>query len=192
MSLMPTDQLAVLRDPRTSSYREQLVEYAFLSELLQDGGFRRRQQIDVLRAEVDAAGYDVVLECQGVVRHVQLKSSVVGGRARSQSVHLAFAARRTSAVVWVIVGPGAPGRIALTFRALGGRPGEPIGDLSAYRPPKHAKANAHGVKAERRALRKVPLSAFTAFDGIADLSDWLFGPPLGSGNESATPPAVEP
>jgi hypothetical protein len=29
----------------------------------------------LLRAEVDRAGYDIVLHCNGVLRHVQLKSS---------------------------------------------------------------------------------------------------------------------
>jgi hypothetical protein len=54
------DSVAVLRDPTLSSYREQLVEYLFLSELLQDAWLRRNQRIDVLRSDVDGAGYDLV------------------------------------------------------------------------------------------------------------------------------------
>jgi class 3 adenylate cyclase len=49
------DPIAVLRDPTLSRYREQLVEYLFLAELLRDGWLRRRQQIDVLRADVDGS-----------------------------------------------------------------------------------------------------------------------------------------
>ena len=34
-----------------------------------------RRDIEVLRAEIDASGYDLVLECNGVLRYVQFKSS---------------------------------------------------------------------------------------------------------------------
>lgn len=70
------ESIDILRSPTHSTYREQLVEYVLLAELLQDGWLRRKQRIDVLRADVDGAGYDLVLSCAGVIRHVQLKSSV--------------------------------------------------------------------------------------------------------------------
>jgi hypothetical protein len=36
---------------------------------------RGHHDIEVLRAEIDASGYDLVLECNGVLRYVQFKSS---------------------------------------------------------------------------------------------------------------------
>jgi hypothetical protein len=65
----------------------------------------------------------------------------------------------------------------LTYLALGGAPGEPLGDLSIHPIARHTKGNAEGFKAERPALREVPRSAFTPLSTIAALSDWLFGPP---------------
>ena len=94
----PAGPLDGLRDPSLSSYREQLVEYLFLAELLQDGWLRRRQRVDVLRADVDGAGYDVVLQCQGIMRHVQLKSTVEGGATRMQKVHSALAQQTSGCV----------------------------------------------------------------------------------------------
>ncbi|MCA1706608.1 MAG: hypothetical protein LC808_26435 [Actinobacteria bacterium] len=38
---------------------EKLMEHIFLSEILQECWFHRRQVVEVLRAEVDAAGYDL-------------------------------------------------------------------------------------------------------------------------------------
>jgi len=177
--LLPTvtDALAVLRDSTLSSYREQLVEYAFLSELLQDGWLRRRQPVNVLRADVDAAGYDLVLECQRVIRHVQMKSTVEGGTTRIQKVHSALASQQSGCVVWIVLEPGEEHRVRLTYLALGGTPGSPLGDLSGYPVAKHSKGNAEGIKAERPAIREVPRSAFTAFPSMAELSNWLFGAP---------------
>jgi len=167
---------ALLRDPTLSSYREQLVEYLFLSELLQDAWLRRRQRIDVLRADVDGAGYDLVAECNGFVRHIQLKSSVVGGSRRSQHVHTALGLHRSGCVVWVVLEPGERARLQLSYLMFGAAPGEPLGRLDAFKVARHAKGNAQGVKGLRPAIRDVPRSAFVARSDIAEVSDWLFGP----------------
>jgi hypothetical protein len=37
-------------------------------------------QVEVLKPEVDDSGYDLVLEANGFVRHVQLKASAQGSK----------------------------------------------------------------------------------------------------------------
>jgi hypothetical protein len=168
--------LRMLSDPTLSSCREQLIEYAFVSELLQDGWFRRQQKIDVLRADVDGAGYDLLLECQGVHRHVQMKSTVAGGRRKRQGVHVALAAQRCGAVVWVVLEPDGLG-MRLSYLAFGAEVGSPLPVIMQFPPVKHSRGNATGFKAERPNLRKVPMSAFRSYPTISGLSNWLFGPP---------------
>jgi hypothetical protein len=46
-----------------------------------------RRDIEVLKSEVDRAGYDIVLEANGVIRHVQLESSFIGSKVREVSVN---------------------------------------------------------------------------------------------------------
>jgi hypothetical protein len=168
-----------LNDATLSSYREQLVEYVFLADLLQDGWLRRGQRIDVLRADVDGAGYDLVAECQGVIRQIQMKSTVAGGAARGQKLHMDLAQHRSGCVVWALLDELRGDRLVMTFLVLGGPPGDPMPPLDGYRMARHAKANAQGVKTFRRATREVPRSAFTPLPDIASLSDWLFGSPRG-------------
>jgi hypothetical protein len=172
----------ILREPSLSTYREQLVEYLLLAELLQDGWLRRRQRIDVLRADVDAAGYDLVLECGGVLRHVQLKSSVKGGKARTQKLHVDLAGYACGCVVWVILKrvilkKTGERRLRLRFRVMGGGPHQPLPDLSGFSLAKHTKPNAKGVKTPRSKLRIVKRRAFKELASITELSDWLFGAP---------------
>lgn len=181
------DPFAVLRDPTVSSYREQLVEYAFVSELLQDGWLRRRQPIDVLRSDVDAAGYDLVLECQGITRHVQLKSTVLGGTTRTQKIHTKLGSCPSGCVVWVVLEPGEAGRIRLAYLVLGSNAGMPLTKLSSFPVAKHTKGDATGHKAERPAIREAPRSAFVALPDVAALTDWLFGP---AGRGSVAAPAL--
>lgn len=173
----PEDPLSVLRDPSLASHREQLVEYVFLSELLQDAWLRRKERLDILRADVDGAGYDLVVECEGVQRHIQMKSSVVGGAARSQKVHSALATQRSGCVVWVVLEAGATQRLKMSFLVLGGGPDESLPELDAHPVARHTKGNAEGFKSLRAAIREVPRSAFEPLPDMTALSDWLFGPP---------------
>ena len=76
-------------DFRQSSFRENLLEHMFISEVLQEAWIKRRQVIEVLRSEVDDSGYDVVLVSGQVIRHVQLKSSREGSKTNEQKVNCA-------------------------------------------------------------------------------------------------------
>lgn len=71
-----------------SSFYEQLVEHVFISEVLQEVWFRFGKVAEVLRAEVDASGYDIVLECNNVLRHVQLKTSKDGVKAERSAIRV--------------------------------------------------------------------------------------------------------
>ena len=59
----------------TSSYREILIEHLLVGEIMRRLWLRGITQFEVLKPQVDDSGYDLVLEANGVVRHVQLKSS---------------------------------------------------------------------------------------------------------------------
>lgn len=80
---------------------EKLMEHIFLSEVLQECWFRRRRVVEVLRAEVDAAGYDIVLEMDGRIRHVQLKASRQGGKTSKQTINSKLPNRQGGCVVWI-------------------------------------------------------------------------------------------
>src|SRR5687767_2671315 len=121
------DQPDLLRDPKLSNYREQLVEYALVTALLEDAWFRRGQSMDVLRADIDVGGYDLVLRCNDIARFVQLKSSA--SSAGSQTVHVALADPKISGcVIWSRLSAARerPG-VSMRFLVLGGDAGAPLG-----------------------------------------------------------------
>jgi hypothetical protein len=155
-----------------SSAMERVAELAFLSELVQEAWFVRRQIVDVLHSSVDAFGHDVVLECGRVLRHVQLKTRRVGGKTSAYKINLNLGDRPSGCV---IVHEAESNRVTLSYRWFGGLPGEPLpplGDKIA----KHSKGNSKGEKLARPNLRVVPLTKFTKVPTIADLLTHLFGP----------------
>ena len=76
-----------------STFYEQRAEYVFVSEVLQETWYRFGEQVEVLRSEVDAYGYDLVLECRGIVRHVQLKTSTRAAKTAKQNINLRLAGK---------------------------------------------------------------------------------------------------
>ena len=80
---------------------ENVVEHIFLSELLQECLFRERRLCEVARAEVDAAGYDLILGMGGEIRHVQLKATRKTGATRKVTINRALESCIGGCVVWI-------------------------------------------------------------------------------------------
>lgn len=172
---MKRKRIAVAVDTRqfkNSSHREKVVEHVFLGELLRYLWVKRIPGVQVLKPEVDASGYDIVLSLGRVIRHVQLKTMMKGGKARFQPVHDSLAAHPSGCVVWIVLNE------ELRFEQFlwyGERPGRPLEKLLKCKRARRTRANAEGVKGFRPNTRKVPKSAFESLDGIDALVRRLFG-----------------
>ncbi|WOI52257.1 hypothetical protein [Parvularcula sp. LCG005] len=161
-----------------SSRREQLIEHLFLAELLRALWLRRIYDAEVLKAEVDAAGYDVVVEVGGVLRHIQLKSRIRSGRASAVTISTALSAKPSGCVLWILfeavtmtLGP---------FLFFGGGVGEKLPDLGD-RTARHTKADSTGHKAERSAHRRISKSKFETLNSMDEVIDKLFLSPAETG-----------
>lgn len=164
---------------RKSSFFEKLAEHVFVSEILQESYYGSGMTVEVLRSEIDASGYDLVLECNRVMRHVQLKTSKSDGRAAGQKVHISLGGKPSGCVVWIIREEDPElRRMRLSYRFFGGAPGEPLPSLSPFKVAKHTKGNSAGEKKERPAIRVVPKSRFRAIGTTEELVRVLFGDSL--------------
>lgn len=155
-----------------SSQREAVLEHLLLGEILRVL-WLKDISVEVLHPQVDDAGYDVVLESNGVVRHIQIKTSFSGATTNSWKVRLELAGKPSGCVVCVIFD-----QTTLQFERFlwfGNRPREPLPDIETFRVGKHTKANSKGVKAKRDSTRVIPKAAFTRLDSIEDIVQRLFG-----------------
>lgn len=155
-----------------SSVREKLIEHLLIGELLKHLWCRGYRNVEVLHAEVDNTGYDVVFEFGGIMRHVQLKASYSGAKTSRVSISLDLAKKPSGCVVWVWFDPET---LDLgPFLWFGDEPGRALPSLGD-RVAKHSKANSEGVKKERPNLRELTKAKFEKLDGMKALTSELFG-----------------
>jgi hypothetical protein len=156
-----------------SAYRERLIEHLLVSELLKISWHRGDCSLEISQPEVDSSGYDVIAEAHGVIRHIQLKTTVLGSTTTSHTVQLALGSKPSGCVVVVFFQEES---LALgPFLFFGGMPGEPLPSLQPFKVAKNVRANAQGLKTERPNHRVVPNSAFQKIATIEALYGCLFG-----------------
>lgn len=158
-----------------SSYREMLLEHLFAGELMRHVWRSGLKRLEVLKPQVDDGGYDMVLEGNAIVRHVQLKATFRGSTVARFNINTALALKPSGCVIVLLFDPES---LDLgPFLWLGGQPGTPLPDIDHYAVAKHTKGNAQGVKLPRPSLRVVPSSAFEPLTSIAEVAEKLFGAP---------------
>lgn len=155
----------------SSSVIAKTLEYRLLGDISAEL-LLRGQVLEVLRSDVDAFGHDVVLEVGGIIRHIQLKVKVKGGKNREVNCHTALTLKPSGCIVWTTYDPQT--YLAVEYACLGGRPGEVlqgIGEVVALR----STHNGQGDRPPREDHRRIKYSTFDKFTNISDLVDWLFG-----------------
>lgn len=151
---------------------EKILEHQFLADLLRELWRRGERDIEVLRAEVDASGYDIVIGCNGVFRHIQLKSSHAKSAKPHVPINTALGRKPSGCIVWLIY--DVRSLKTESYLWYGAAPGQPLPDLGT-RIAKHTKANSQGIKALRPGIRLVRKSGFAKLGTIQALADGLFG-----------------
>ena len=150
-----------------STLIENTLEYQFCgaitSELLLRG-----HAFDLLRSDRDLTGYDLVIEANGVTRHIQLKAQIAGGRAVEVSAQTKLETKPSACIIWTTYDPVTLRPAA--WRFFGEKPGEcitPLGDRIA----KHSR----GEKGFRPQHRIVKANRFEKVSDVEQLVDRLFG-----------------
>lgn len=157
-----------------SVLREKVVEHIFLAELSKALLLEMGMPFEVLRAEFDAFGYDVVIEAGGIMRHIQLKATRRTGARGHVDVQLALTRKPGGCVVWIFVDPA-----SLTlgpFLWLGGSHGQPLQELGD-RPTRNSRPNSRGEKKVRAGHRRVSKGTFERFETMAELAKAMFPAP---------------
>jgi hypothetical protein len=114
-----------------STLRERIVEHTFAGEALRALWRRGVVDVEVLRPEFDAHGYDLVMSHGPIVRHIQFKTGTKR-KPDKVSVAEALANKPSGCVIWIRVtdeldiGP---------FFWFGDTPGKPLPSLANYPNP---------------------------------------------------------
>src|SRR5665213_385681 len=148
-----------------STLRERIVEHIFVGDALRTFWRRGLTDVEVLRSEFDAHGYDLVMARGRIVRHIQFKT----GKSRKPgkvSVARSLADKPSGCVIWIRVaddlnmGP---------FFWFGGPPGDPLPAIGHHRNPRRATHNKAGTRPPRKNHHEIPGAEFRALTTLDDV-----------------------
>jgi hypothetical protein len=170
-----------------SSHVENVLTHALVAAVAQDLWHRDPWvSLQIFQAEVDNAGFDLVLGCAGVMRYIQVKQVHVKGAASKFSIRLDFSLLPGSCAVVVV--HEAESLEIDHFLFFGGHADEPMPSIKHQRSTKvPGRRNAVGERKVRLHYRDVPRKNFVGPLTAHDLVDRLF-PELGH-NRSFQPAA---
>ena len=154
-----------------STLRERIVEHVFVGEALRALWRRGIVDVEVLRSEFDAHGYDLVMGRGDIVRHIQFKTGI-RERPGAVSISRSLAAKPSGCVIWIAV------NLDLETKAywwFGDEPGRPLPDLSGFVSPKRIGRRETGERPLRINHSKVPATQFRRIDTIDKVLEALFG-----------------
>jgi hypothetical protein len=154
-----------------STLRERIVEHLFVGEALRWLWNHRVTDVEILRSEFDAGGYDLVMSYKKIVRHIQLKSSLENGKAANIKASLKLMEKPSGCIIWIFVTKDLE---IVNYRWFGGDPYERLPDLG-IKVAKHTKGNANGIKTERPQHRIIPKGRFDPPCSINKIMELLFG-----------------
>jgi hypothetical protein len=162
-------QYVTPNESKYSRFLEQMTEHVFIAEILQEAWYGFEKTIEVLRSEVDAYGYDLAIECNGILRHVQLKA---GQSARYVTVHLSLAEKPRACVIWIRRKlDRTSGRTTLSYLYYGGHSKQRMPSVEHFPKGRHTR----GDKKERPDTRVLKKTDFTPIADTTDLLRVLFG-----------------
>lgn len=154
-----------------SILRERIVEHVFVGDALRTLWRRGVVDVEILRPEFDAHGYDLVMARGPIVRHIQFKTGT-SPKPADVSVSQTLAEKPSGCVIWIRVaadlemGP---------FFWFGAAPGMPLPAIDGYPNPLRATHNKEGVRPFRKNHRLVPGEIFRQLANLDELLKTLFG-----------------
>lgn len=161
-------------DYMESSFRKKMLEHIFISELMQEAWFKHHTTIEILKSELDSFGYDLVLEYNGVVRYVQLKSSKKNASTARQTVNINLASKPGGCVIWLQFEENINlNRAEISYKFFESNFYAKL-SLDKFDIGKHTKGNADEIKPERPNTHVIPKGQFIEVDGIEELMNVLF------------------
>jgi hypothetical protein len=160
-------QYATPIESKYSRFIEQMTEHVFIAEILQEAWFGFGKTIEVLRSEVDAYGYDLAIECNGILRHVQLKASQ---SARDVTVHLSLSEKPRACVIWIRRKVDSS-RMTLGYLYFGGRGKQRMPPIEHFPMGTHTRGDK---KKKRRDTRVIKKKDFEPISDTAELLGVLF------------------
>ncbi|MGZ5191796.1 MAG: hypothetical protein ACXWCZ_12355 [Flavisolibacter sp.] len=157
------------KDFTNSVIREKMLLHFFLSDVYQYAWHLENSCLEVLVSEVDNSGYDLAIGLNGELRFIQLKATRKGSATNYFPVNLKL---RDKNGVIILMNYDFDKNVLIVKYSSGAIKNDP--ENTYYKPSKHTKANALGIKSERDGTIRYPKKDLTRHTSVAELLNKLF------------------
>lgn len=154
-----------------STLRERIAEHVFVGEALRIMWRLGVVDVEVLRPEFDAHGYDLVIARGNVVRHIQLKTGTAV-KPGDVSIPMSLSDKPSGCVLWIHVTHGLD---LGPYFGFGGAPSEPLPGIAHLGVPRRVTHNKQGIRPNRVNHRLVPKDQFQRLESIDEVLAKLLG-----------------
>lgn len=155
-----------------SVLREKIIEHLFVGQVLRALWRSEVRDVEVMRSEFDAHGYDLVITHGGLVRHLQLKTGLQAKPGRI-GIARSLASRPSGCAIWLGLND------ALEIRGywwLGAdRPGDPLVFGSAVKVAKRIGRQANAHRPDRKNHVVPAAKDWVELKGLAGCINQLLG-----------------
>jgi hypothetical protein len=158
--------------PHYSGYLENALRHVFLAGLMSCAWRKGMPPIQVSNAEVDDQGYDIVLAVGDIVRYIQLKGTISGGKRRAVDLNINLEKRIGGCCVWYFY--DLDSLEIKHFHYFGAGPFSKIPTLDSYKQASHTRRNIDGNKPLRKNTKNVAKSNFRKLNTWDELLGVLF------------------
>jgi hypothetical protein len=152
-----------------SSLRENIIEHMFVGLALKALWYRGKTNVEILRSEFDAYGYDLVISAGNIIRHVQLKSGIA---LKKVSVSTLLAEKPSGCVLFIQIDDALEMK---SFWLFASDAREPLPSLDNFPTTKRTTHNVLGEKPDRTMHREIPKAKFKQYDKLESVLSRLLG-----------------
>jgi hypothetical protein len=158
-----------------SLYFEKLVEHRFISDMMTYCLYKEGITLEIIHAEIDTNGYDLILSYKNINRYIQLKTSEEGSTTSSQKINLLITEKENPCIIWIIRHyDNKMNDFRFKYLFWGSNRQELLPNIGKYKIAKHTKANSSGIKKQRQNIRIIPKGDFIEINSIEGLFEKLF------------------
>lgn len=170
---------------QNSLYFEKMVEHRFISDIMAYCWYKNNVTLEIIRAEIDCNGYDLIINYKNINRYIQLKTSEENSKTKEQKLNLSIIEKENPCIIWIIRNYDNI-KMDFNYKYLfwGSNIGKPLPKIENYSIAKHPKGNSKGVKNLRHNIRNIPKRDFEVFSNIELLFNKLFSKNVSSNLES--------
>jgi hypothetical protein len=160
---------------KNSLYFEKLVEHRFISDIMTYCWHKKGVTLEIIHAEIDINGYDLIISYKNTNRYIQLKTTDIKSKTYNQNFNSLILNKENPCIIWILRSyDNNKNDYDFSYLFWGSDVKKSLPDIEKYKTAKQNKPNLSGKKEYRKNIKIIPKKDFIKFNTIEKLFNKLF------------------